>query len=64
MIRIQNSSLSDKWIHFIIQCLIHMAYKTLCNVVSEKPDTLIYIDAGVSSQNSLCVVETSILKCF
>ena len=41
-----------------------MAYKTLCNVVSEKPDTLIYIDAGVSSQNSLCVVETSILKCF
>jgi len=49
---------------FIIQCLIHLAYKTLCNVVSEKPDTLIYIEVEKSSNNPLCVVRTSIINYF
>jgi len=64
MIRIQNSSLSDIWIHFRIQFLIHLAYKTLCNVVSEIPDTLIYMETEMSSQIPLFVVITSILECF
>jgi len=48
----------------VIQCLIHLIYKTLCNMVSEKPDTLIDMEAETSSQNQLCVVRTPILKYF
>jgi hypothetical protein len=53
MIHIQNISLPDNWIYFIIQCLIHLAFKTLYNVVSEKHGAHIYMEAETSFQNPL-----------